>query len=174
MMIDPVSVATAVKLGTDLFGKVFGGGKERKEAQAKKDAFDTTEANRLAAARLGHGDTERLRTSRAGALGEKLAGTNYDIPAEFLDALQQEKEFTGYQREYAAGEPQGSFLGDLASGISDVAGQGASAYLQGLGADNPNAAPAAAPPAPRGFNPQGPGSGVDFGPDPNCPPGTIC
>ena len=128
-----------IKAGTGIASGLIGGHNARRDANASRDAFNTNEANRVDADRTAFGDTERLRTSRAGAIGEKLADTKYNIPAEFLNELQTDKEFTGFARE--APEVQGSFFNDLLGGITGQAQSGVNSYLLGLGAGDPNATP---------------------------------
>jgi len=121
----------AIKAGTKLFSKILGGKKERDAGNADREAFAENERRRVEAERIGHGDTERLRTSRAGAIGDKLAGTKYNIPPELLQAALQEKGFTGYER--TAPEVTGSMGSDILGGVADTAGDAADAYMRGIG-----------------------------------------
>jgi hypothetical protein len=124
-------IPLAIMAGAGLAKSVIGGKKKRDEASASKEAFDQTEANRLEAARVGHADTERSRMGRASGIASQLAGTDFAIDPSMLEAGQTERGFTGYTRE--SPEVTGSFMGDLAGGVADVAGQAASAYMKGLG-----------------------------------------
>ena len=201
MPIDPITAGLAVKGGgmlLDKLGGLFGGGKsdEDKAAEnfeANKAAFDLQEAQRLSASEVAHGNSEGSRTNRASALGDALGrfSGDFSLSDEVRQNAGQTRGFEDYKREYIPGDPgagaaQSSKGADFVSGIADIADQGATAYLKGLGPDggDENAGGGGEfggedvvdPRSLGSFKPEAvnPLGGDQFKAPTNCPPGMIC
>jgi hypothetical protein len=120
----------AIMAGAKLFNAIKGGKDKRDAAEANTEAFAENERRRVESERVGHGESERTRQARAGALGNALAGTDFAIDPALLQAAGQERAFTGFER--TAPEVTGSMTSDILGGIAGTAGDAASAYLAGL------------------------------------------